>query len=99
MIRPRYFFTLGPLTGTPLTRYAIVAADGQTVIGVQVSMPDTDLLHIERPTHLRWLRGDGQDVRIRTWRINETPIGKAGEQPRRPTWRRAGRTASNVEAA
>lgn len=94
MIRPRFFFTLAPLHGMPLTRYAIVAGDGHTVIGVQVSMPDTDLVHIERPAILRWRQSATQDVQIKRFRINETPLGRAGEQARRPVWSRSGRRAA-----
>ena len=91
-IRPRYFFTLGELPGTPLTRYALVAGDGNTVIAVQVSVPDTDLMHIERPTILRWLIAGPAEVAIKQFRINEVPA--PGEQPRRTTWRRSGKRAA-----
>jgi hypothetical protein len=96
--RPRYWFVLGPVPNTTLTRYAIVAGDGNTVLSVQVSRPDDDLLHIEPPTHIRWRRVPLAEqlagVQIKTWRINEQPVGHNGEQPRKPVWRRAGRRAA-----
>ena len=91
----RYYFSLGAVPNTPHTRYAVVAGDGCTVLGTQVSVPD--LVEIERPAVLRWRHAEANEVQIKRYRINETP--QAGEQPRRTTWKRAGRTASNVEAA
>lgn len=92
-MRPRYYFTLGQLPGTPLTRYAIVAEDGTTVIGVQVSVPDIDLTHIDRPAHLRWRQSAVREVEIKRYRINEQSP-RNGEQARRPTWSRAGKRAA-----
>ena len=87
------YFTLGPLPGTLLSRYAVLAGD-HTVTDVLVSRPDG--VEVERPTHIRWKRPAVQEVRIKSWRINETPVNPAhnGEQPRRPVWSRAGKRAA-----
>lgn len=90
------YFILGLVPGTPHTRYAVLHGE-HTVWSVQVSRPDG--VEVERPASLRWRIAAASEVRIKTWRINEQPVAHNGEQPRRTTWRRAGRTASNMEAA
>ena len=91
------YFTLGPLHGTLHTRYAVLGGVGSTVIDVVVSRPDGT--EVERPAHIRWKRPSVQEVRIKSWRINETPVNPAaGEQPRRVSWKRAGRRATAVES-
>ena len=93
----QHYFILGPLAGTPHTRYAVLHGE-HTVWEVLISRPDG--AEIDRPAHLRWrhldLAGHLAQIQVRRYRINETPVNPAhnGEQPRRPTWRRAGRTAA-----
>ena len=84
------YFSLGAVAGTTLTRWAVL--DHGVVVGVQVSRPEG--IEVERSTHLRWRRQEVQDVQVKRYRINETPMSHNGEQARRPTWRRAGRTVA-----
>jgi hypothetical protein len=90
-VTPRYYFPLGPVAQTPHSRYAVVAGDGVTVLSTQISVPD--LVEIERPAVLRWLDVEESDVQIRRYRINEAPLSRNGQQPRRMTWKRSGRRA------
>jgi hypothetical protein len=90
-VTPCYYFSLGAVPNTPLTRYAVVAGDGVTVLATQISVPD--LVEIERPAVLRWLDVEANDVQIKRYRINEAPLSRNGQQPRRTTWKRAGRRA------
>jgi hypothetical protein len=82
------YFVLGPVPHTPYTRYAVLAG-ANTVTDVLVSRPDG--VEVERPAVLRWRHVEANEVQIKRYRINETP--QAGEQPRRTTWKRAGRRA------
>lgn len=90
------YFVLGPVLGTPYTRYAVLHGE-QTVWTVQVSRPDGR--EVPRPDHLRWRHGTA-DVAVRTKvDYQQFAIGNHnGEQPRRATWSRAGRRAA-AEAA
>jgi hypothetical protein len=92
---PRYYFSLGPVAQTPHSRYAVVAGDGVTVLSTQISVPD--LVEIERPAVLRWRNHKATDVRVCTKVDYQQFTIKAGEQPRRPTWRRAGRRAAPTQ--
>jgi hypothetical protein len=83
------YFALGQVG--QYTRYAILSGD-HTVIGTQISRPDG--VEVDRPAVLRWRNATAPEVTVKTWRINEQPASHNGEQPRRPTWRRAGRTAN-----
>ena len=82
------YFILGPVAGTPLTRYAVL--DGHTVTAVQVSVPEGQ--EVERPAHVRWRLAGPAEVQIRQFRINEVPT--PGEQARRTTWSRSGKRAA-----
>ncbi len=84
------YFTLGQLPGTLHCRFAILAGD--TVTHTQISRPDGE--EVERPAVLRWRHAETPDVQIKQYRINETPMAHNGEQPRKPTWRRSGRTVA-----
>ncbi len=97
-----HYFILGPVPGTMHTRYAVLAGD-HTVTSIQISRPDG--VEVERPAGIRWRIVD-RKASARNWEPppwNErgplNPQRHNGEQPRRPVWKRAGRTASNVEAA
>jgi hypothetical protein len=93
---PRYYFSLGPVAQTPHSRYAVVAGDGVTVLSTQISVPD--LVEIERPAVLRW-RHEAAAVAVRT-KIDYQQFvihTHNGEQPRKPTWRRAGRRAAPTQ--
>jgi hypothetical protein len=91
---PRYYFSLGPVAQTPHSRYAVVAGDGVTVLSTQISVPD--LVEIERPAVLRW-RHEAAAVAVRTKIDYQQFTIKAGEQPRKPTRRRAGRRAAPTQ--
>ena len=97
------YFLLGPIAGTPLSRYALLADDGRTVESVQASRPDGT--EIERPAHVRWRRAprpiDVEVTDLQPWN-NRGPLTvnterHNGEQPRRAGVKRGGRTASHVE--
>ena len=82
---------LGELPNTPMMRYAVL--DHGCVVDVTVSVPEGE--EVLRPAVLRWRRVES-DVAVRT-RVDyqQFSISKHnGEQPRRPTWKRSGRTAA-----
>jgi hypothetical protein len=63
------------------------------VTATQISRPDGE--EVERPAVLRW-RHEAAAVAVRT-KIDYQQFvinGHNGEQPRRPTWRRSGRTVA-----
>lgn len=84
------FFILGQVDG--YARYAVLHGD-HTVWSTQISRPDG--VEVPRPEHLRW-RQSSSDVAVRTKvDYQQFAIGNHnGEQPRRATWRRAGRTVA-----
>ena len=43
---------LGPAAGSPHNRYAVLAADGRTVVEIHVSRPDGE--EVRRPEQLQW---------------------------------------------
>ena len=88
------YFVLGPVAGTPFTRYAVLHGDN-TVWDTQVSRPDG--LEVERPAVLRW-RHKAAESAVRTKVDYQQFVINAhnGEQPRRATWSRAGRRAAEV---
>ena len=88
------YFILCPVPGTMHTRYATLTGD-HTVTAVSISRPDG--VEVDRPTHIRWRIPAPAEVQVKSWRINETPVSHNGEQPRKPTWRRAGRRAAPTQ--
>lgn len=91
------YFTLGPMHGTPYTRYAVLAGE-HTVTALQISRPAG--VEVPKPAHIIWKVAD-REASARQWTPpawNErgplNPQRHNGEQPRRPTWRRAGRTVA-----
>lgn len=46
------YFVIAAGAGHPHRRYALLAADGRTVIGLQISRPDG--LEVPRPADVRW---------------------------------------------
>lgn len=52
MSTPQRYFVTAAGAGHPHRRYALLAADGRTVIGLQISRPDG--LEVPRPADLRW---------------------------------------------
>lgn len=84
------YFSLGPLPGTTLTRWAVLHGD-QTVWSVQVSRPDG--IEVERPAVLRWRR-QSSESNVKTKVDYQQFHMSNGEQPRKPVWSRAGRRAA-----
>ena len=81
---------VGDVAGAPYVRYGIV--ERGMIVSVQVSVPDGECV----PNPMKYARKGPAEVQIKQFRINEVPA--PGEQPRRTTWRRSGRTAAKLEA-
>ena len=81
------YFILGPIPGSPYTRYAVLSGE-HTVIGTQVSRPGG--VEVPRPNVLRFSHKEPNEVKVRQMNAQEWKLG-SGQQPRRPTWRRAGK--------
>lgn len=97
MTSPSRYFVLGPMVGTPYTRYAVLHGES-TVYEVLISRPAG--VEVDRPAHLRWRHLDLAQhlAEVRVWtppKWNErgplNPERHNGEQVRTPVWRRAGR--------
>lgn len=81
---------LGSLHSTPHQRYGIVR--GGSIVSVQISKPNGEEVPLEG---LKWkVTGPAFDMTPERLNAQAFSIGKAGEQPRRPVWKRAGRTAA-----
>jgi hypothetical protein len=83
---PQQYFTLPPEPGKPHARYAVLARDGHTVIGVQASRPDGD--EIARPARLTWQLRPFAGGAVKTPWFNNVPpsagpIKDAAEKRRR----------------
>lgn len=85
------WFVLGDLPNTPMKRYAVL--DHGCIVDVTVSQPGEERDRVERPAHLRFKRAAAPDVHVKPVNAQQFTLGN-GERARRPTWRRAGRTAA-----
>ena len=99
MSGPARYCLLGVVPGSHYMRFGVLGGD-HTIVGVQISRPDG--AEVPKPAHPRWRLPPPAAVRLKSWRINESPVSErrpAGEQPRRGTLRRVARTASSTERA
>lgn len=77
------YWIVGPLNGTPYTRYA-------TANGIQISRPEGKL--IDPPAG--WMsrqprKKTDSDIRYVNFQMFTGITGHNGQQPRKPVWRRA----------